>query len=180
MGRMTEDGRHEGVVIHIFGDGMSGSSWSGGPVATVRADGTDLPTEDWQTRTWEDVVAFRAICTDCSDYRYRQCWQGPVWTRVATADDQDLTQRRLYAPDQYGLDEASEDLIMQAWDQHIAPYAGCWAIEVAAAAVAEAQQRLTDAVREAREQGASWEAIGTAAGMTRQSAHERWSRLETR
>ncbi|MGW4125786.1 hypothetical protein [Nocardia sp. NPDC004711] len=48
----------------------------------------------------------------------------------------------------------------------------------AAAEVTDAQARLTEAVQQARRQAASWEAIGRAAGMTRQSAHERWSKLE--
>ncbi|GAB3212576.1 hypothetical protein GCM10027262_46460 [Nocardia tengchongensis] len=35
----------------------------------------------------------------------------------------------------------------------------------------------SSAVLEARERGAPWEEIGRAAGMTRQSAHERWAEL---
>jgi len=36
-------------------------------------------------------------------------------------------------------------------------------------------RELDDAVRFARKAGASWEAIGQAAGMSRQAAHSRWS-----
>lgn len=40
---------------------------------------------------------------------------------------------------------------------------------------AEVCQQLTAAVAGARAAGASWSEVGRAAGMTRQSAHERWS-----
>lgn len=43
--------------------------------------------------------------------------------------------------------------------------------------VRERQRRLDDAVAVARAAGATWGEIGAAAGMTRQSAHERWGHL---
>jgi len=46
----------------------------------------------------------------------------------------------------------------------------------AAVAASRARQALDDAVRQARDNGASWTEIGRAAGMSRQSAHERWGR----
>lgn len=176
MGRQTDDGRHEGHVAHIFADGMSGGGWGGGrPTATTAADGTRL--DDRQYRRGADVVAWQVICTDNSTYRYPECWRGPVWTRVATEAEHDPAQHRIYCGDDRAmLPEDVEDLLMEDWDRHIAPFQGCYAIEVAAEAVAEAQKELTDAVRSAREHGASWEAIGRAAGMTRQSAHERWAK----
>ncbi|WP_405180965.1 hypothetical protein OG225_07175 [Nocardia sp. NBC_01377] len=175
MGRETDDGRHEGVVVHVFADGWYGSGWGGGPKVTERADDSQLHIDDWQTRSWDEVVAFRAICSDLSHHSKR-CWSGPTWTRVATAEEADPARRRVYAPDPYGLDEAAEDQIMVDWLNHIAPTRGTYEIELAAREVADAQIRLTDAVREARAAGASWEAIGTAAGMSRQSAHERWAK----
>lgn len=186
MSRMTDDGAHEGYIAHVFADGMSGSgSSNGGPTVTHRADGTRIPYEDRQSRSWDEVIGFQAVC---DGHRGRPCWRGPVWARVATPmeglDDtaylDPFGDRRVHAPNRFGLSESAEDLLMQAWDEHIAPFRGCYAVEVAAEAVAEAQQELTAAVRAAREQGASWEAIGQAAGMTRQSAHERWAKVINR
>ena len=183
MGRQTDDGCHEGVVDCVFADGMRGGGWSsGGPIVSNRPDGTLLPPDERQTRNWDEVVAFQAVC---SDHRGRRCWAGPVWDRVATAmenlDDtaylDPFGDRKVHAPNQFGLSESAEDLIMAAWDEHIAPFQGCYAVEIAAEAVTESQRELTAAVVAAREHGASWEAIGQAAGMTRQSAHERWSKV---
>lgn len=120
MGRMTDDGRHEGVVVHIFADGMSGSSWAGGPAADTAADGMSLKGE-LQARTDEEIVAWRAVCTDCTDHHYRNCWHGPVWTRVATEAEHDLAQRRIHNTDRFGLPEDIENLIMADWERHIAP-----------------------------------------------------------
>jgi len=75
------------------------------------------------------------------------------------------------------LTDENEDLMLREWEAHIAPLRGTADVRHAAAEVAEAEARLTAAVAAARKQGATWEAIGRAAGMTRQSAHERWSRV---
>jgi len=47
-------------------------------------------------------------------------------------------------------------------------------ISGARAKIAAAERDLDAAVGAARRAGASWEAIGRAAGITRQSAHGRW------
>lgn len=49
------------------------------------------------------------------------------------------------------------------------------AVAVAAAGVTQARVRLEDKIRQARALGVTWEAIGRATGMSRQSAHQRWS-----
>lgn len=46
----------------------------------------------------------------------------------------------------------------------------------AARAAADAQHRLGEAARAARDAGASWTQIGDALGLTRQAAQQRWSR----
>ncbi|MFE3002379.1 hypothetical protein ACFXG4_46355 [Nocardia sp. NPDC059246] len=45
------------------------------------------------------------------------------------------------------------------------------------AEIRDAEQRRIEAVTRARVAGASWEAIAQAANITRQSAHERWSKI---
>lgn len=177
MGRVTGDGRHEGAVHHFFADGTYGASTeAAGPIATTAPGGALLA--EWQTHTWDDVVAFQAICVDCSNplNGYPQCWEGSTWITVAADADHDPANRRIRRPAD-GLSEEIEDLILAEWEQHIRPLQGCYEVELAAEALSEAQRQLTAAVRSAREQGASWDAIGQAAGMTRQSAHERWAKL---
>lgn len=179
MGKMTNDGRHEGVIHHLFGDGSYGSSWSGGPIAEHTADGTPIPRAEQRTRDYAEVVSWRAICicTEPHEFRGRERWRGPLWTRVATLDEQDLDQHRLYLDDDRPLDEESEDLILVDWDIHVGPASDeLYAVRLAADEVADAQARLTEAVRAAREAGASWTDIGRATGMSRQSAHERWAK----
>jgi len=179
MGKVTNDGRHEGVTHHLFGDGSYGSSWSGGPIAEHTADGTPIPLAEQRTRDYAEVVGWRAICicTERHESRGRERWRGPLWTRVATLDEQDLDARRIHCGDPYGLDEESEDLIYVDWDIHVGPATDeLYAVGLAADEVADAQARLTEAVRAAREAGASWTDIGRATGMSRQSAHERWAK----
>ncbi|WP_084797571.1 hypothetical protein [Pseudonocardia sp. Ae706_Ps2] len=48
------------------------------------------------------------------------------------------------------------------------------AVHDAAVRLAEIREELDTAVGLARAAGASWTVIGNAAGLTRQSAHERW------
>lgn len=119
MGRMTDDGRHEGAVEFVFADGMTGCSWSAGPIATNSLDGTLLEYNGWQHRTDAEVTAWRAVCTDASDNRGRACWRGPVWTRISTEAEQDLEQRRVFSEDSIVSDEV-EARIMADWDRHIA------------------------------------------------------------
>lgn len=175
MGWQTEDGQHEGYVAHEFADGCHGSSWSGGPVADTGAGGTMLPVAEWQTRGDAEVVGWRPVCDQLSNHG-RECWRGELWTRVTEPSDHDPKLRRIYS-DTADLDEDIRDVLMQEWQAHVAPTRGTADVRYAADEADAAQSRLAAAVRSAREQGASWEAIGKAARMTRQSAHERWARV---
>ncbi len=174
MSRQTEDGNHEGYVVHVFADGMYGGSWGGGPIATTRADGTDLEGADWQTRTADEIVGWRAHC----DGPYgRECWRGHLWTRAATAAEQDLPRRRIYHSDgdlDWGDDGYS--LIDAEWDRHIAPSQAVYPIEVVAQEMAQVARRLDEAVEKARADGASWADISQAARVSERVAQERWGR----
>lgn len=174
MGRMTDDGQHEGYVAHVFADGMYGSSWRGSkPMADCLPSGEMMPYEQWQTRAVGEIVGWRPTCIS----HHRECWRGQFWTRVAAPGEHDPAQHRIYSEDAFLLGEDDNDLILREWEAHIAPLRGTADVRYAAAEVAEAEARLTAAVAAARKQGATWEAIGRAAGMTRQSAHERWARV---
>ncbi|MFC8047969.1 hypothetical protein [Nocardia sp. NPDC057353] len=177
MSAQSEDGRHEGYVMYVFADEMSGSGWEGGPIADTRPDGTRLDRGARQPRTVDEIVGWFAVCTD--DHG-RECWRGPIWDRVTDPADHLPEARRVYSgPEHYhSMPDDCEDLAMDDWSRHYAPFHAVLPVQQAAAEVADAQRALTEAVREARAQGASWETIGRAAGMSRQSAHERWSKLK--
>ncbi|WP_194829229.1 hypothetical protein [Nocardia sp. XZ_19_231] len=172
MGRQTDDGQHEGYVAHEFADGRSGGAWSAGPIADTGADGIMLAVAEWQTRGDAEVVGWRPVCSRDG----RECWGGELWTRVADPSDHAPELRRIYS-EAADLDEDVQDVLMQEWEAHIAPTRGTAEVRYLADEADDVQSRLAAAVRSAREQGASWEAIGKAARMTRQSAHERWSRV---
>ncbi|MFD6401212.1 hypothetical protein [Nocardia sp. NPDC060249] len=174
MSRQTDDG-HEGYVMHVFADGAYGGSYSAGPLATHSADGAMLPVGQWHERPDAEVVGWRPMCDDLNHHG-RECWRGKLWTRVTDPTEHDLTRQRIYSKDAM-LTELRVDLLLREWEYHVAPTRGTAEVEFAAGEVAEAQRRLAEAVRSARGQGASWEAIGKAAGMTRQSAHERWAQV---
>lgn len=70
-------------------------------------------------------------------------------------------------------DEVVEALHAE-WLAHVRPEGVLAEVNRAARQVAESQHRLTQAVQAARSAQVSWSQIGAAAGMSRQSAHERW------
>ncbi|MEV6073423.1 AsnC family protein [Nocardia sp. NPDC052001] len=169
MSWATDDGKHEGWVAAVFADGMYGGTYGAGTVsATTRADGTPIRDASlWEERPRSEVVAWQPLC-ECGN------WRGARWERVDTAAEQDLARYRAYSEDAWPPEEAEERTYAE-WKHHIAPFKALNAIEDAAEAVSAAQAELTEAVNQARDFGASWDAIGRAAGMTRQSAHERWA-----
>lgn len=71
-----------------------------------------------------------------------------------------------------------EDSAYDEWKRHMQPLIAVEAVRSAAAAVSEAQAALDHAVAMARAGNppATWEQIGRAAKISRQSAHERWAR----
>ncbi|MEV6071846.1 hypothetical protein AB0L82_35355 [Nocardia sp. NPDC052001] len=143
---------------------------AGTVAATSYADGERIRDADlWEFRPQSEVVAWQPIC-ECESR-----WRGTRWERVGTPSEQDLAHHLAYSEAAWALNEI-EDQGHAEWLRHIAPFRGLSAVEDAAEAVSAAQAELTHAVNQAREHGASWDAIGRAAGMTRQSAHERWAR----
>lgn len=92
-------------------------------------------------------------------------WQGPV--RAEGADDDE-------APAGGDAPRVLRQVARREWAAHVGASVTA-PVRRAAGEVARAQARLDTAVRRARASGASWAQIGDAAGMTRQSAHERWA-----
>jgi hypothetical protein len=176
MSYQTDDGLHEGWDAAEFPDGrFSVGSGDGGTL--VRFVGPDLDADDvladdlgrgvLDGRT---AIGWRGLC-GCG-------WRGPLWRKVADTGQHDLAAYRVYdpAPSVYGDAPAGiEDAIYQEWLGHL-PAPALIDVRAAAEDVRKAETRLDDAVARARADGSSWADIGDAAGITRQSAHERWSR----
>ena len=117
------------------------------------------------------AIGWRGVCT-CG-------WRGPLWRKVTDPLQEDLTAHEVYdaEPSVYGDAPPSlEDAIWQEWHDHLPPRSLA-DVRDEAQGVRRAQARLDDAVRRARGDGCTWAAIGDAAGITRESAHERWSKM---
>jgi hypothetical protein len=170
----TEDGTHEGWVAPLFADGAISAS-SGFDTYTVSYDaaGASLFDRD-EWRPGAAVVGWVAACT-CG-------WRGQPWLRAAELSDEDLAARRVYgdyrADDGRLLFDPEQATVSAAvrteWQQHVEP-------DLLLAEIAELTEqrndldrRLAGTVAKARQAGSTWDAIGRAAGITRQSAHERW------
>lgn len=183
MGWLSADNQHEGYVECVFADGWIGSGWSDGGI-TVSASPDGVPVA-WgerpqpPSRPQSEVVGWQVACDCAPGHGRRTIWRGQPWTR---GDVDDVRVRTLRVPDDRVDDLTSADdlpagkLLYDEWvQQHLGPaFAELADVRAAVAAVDEARGRLNEAVAAARAAGASWESVGAATGMTRQSAHERW------
>lgn len=172
---------HEGWTTGVYPDGRVsvGSTGTGEIVRPLDARGRvdhDAAEEIVDGRT---SLGWRAQC-DCG-------WHGELWRRVDDPADHDPAARQVADPprsitrtDGTTIDpriwgsppEDLEERTRAEWRAHLEPDSiGA----VGRTAVADAQRALDRAVADARADGRSWTEIGQAAGMTRQSAHERWA-----
>ena len=185
MSRTSESGEHELYVTCLFADGMSGGTTSGQGVAATRTpDGRELAYDDWQWRSEEEVVGW-LVCCDCRTGGTSRPTATVLarWERVRPPHQEDPARGRFTAEGPWAassLDDREDvyQLTDRLWDAHLAPELAVQAISDAARAVRHATQQLDDAVLAARNAGLSWVDIGRGAGITRQSARERWSTRE--
>lgn len=178
---------HEGYAAYLVPDGRTTSAGTGlgvlldRPDADVRAAAAHAagraPAQDelYELVAWADILGWQTECS-CG-------WRGQTWTRTSTI------------PGQYGGKEPAdaylpggssvEDQAISDWNTHLQPVALVADIEAAAAAVraaaaevARATQRLDTAVAAGRaaSPAITWDTIGRAVRITRQSAQERWGR----
>lgn len=187
MGWIVDNGteeasRHEGyaafLVVAPWGEQVtSGSTAAGGVVvprltadAAVRRAFAGQDDEPDEVVPWSEVAGWQAVC-ECG-------WRGPTWA----IDDVTLSRTENFDSDGALLSdgETVEDAALAAWREHIRPR---WekserigAIVAAANRYWQARHELDQVVYAGRDEPAlSWADIGQAAGMTRQSAHERWA-----
>jgi hypothetical protein len=168
MGPIVGDVDHEGWVVPLYADGAEGTGTSSGRGYLVR---DRHGREEW--RPGVAVVGWLAGC-ECG-------WRGRPWTRVPAPTLADPKARLLAVTGDWAdLEEDDETLVMDDWREHIAPWLHLEAVAAAADEVTAAAGRLTESVRSAVAAGATWADVGRAAGMTRQSAHERWAHVRPR
>jgi hypothetical protein len=176
MGWQTDDGKHEGWDAAEFPDGrFSVGSADGG--AMVRFIGPDLDADKVLANDLgrgvldgRTAIGWRGLC-ECG-------WRGPLWRKVTDPGQQDLAAHKVHDPATSGTGWAPdgiEDAIWQEWSGHLPPQSLA-DVREAAETLRRTQARLDEAVQRARGDSRSWADIGDAAGVTRQSAHERWSK----
>ena len=122
------------------------------------------------------LAGWRASCS-CG------AWRSELWRRT-TDGAEDLAEQVVRASDAEigGVPERAEvrAAVTAVWARdHLAAVRATAEVETAQRRVEAALLALDDAVAEARRRGVSWELIGRAAGVTRQSAHARWARRTT-
>jgi hypothetical protein len=164
----TDDGLHEGRDAAEFPDGrFSVGSESDG--AAVQFIGADLDIDAGRgVLDGRTSIGWRGVCT-CG-------WRGPLWKRGANTPAHDPIGRKAFdpAPNKWAVTPTPVDeWIHREWLGHLPPQSLA-DVREAAEDVRKAQIRLDEAVRRARADGCSWADVGDGAGMTRQSAHERW------
>ena len=182
MGWISSDELHEGYLEVVLVDGKTSSTSNGtGPVVMLTDDQGNYTGTDEQ-RTHDEIVAWVLRC-DCasSSPDVLDTWTGDRWERVATPTLEDLENGRIYvAPGDYAagiMDRPDVEAVARSrWlAEHVSPHEALAVIRTSCTEIAAAKRRLDEAVLYGRSAGQTWERIGQAAGMTRQSAQERWS-----
>ena len=129
--------------------------------AAVLDDGTDTAVH--HGGMGNRVTGWRAAC-DCG-------WRGAgFWPRAEFPGSSSI------APDEVDGFESGGGVFAE-WSAHLHATLPGLAVHDAAERLTHARDELDQAVVTARRAGASWAVIGTAAGLSRQSAHERWGGL---
>jgi hypothetical protein len=166
-----DGGGHEGWAAPVLGDGREAHGSSGHGQFARGVTGkypVDPYMPDVEIVPDDHVVGWRGAC-ECG-------WRGEAWTRVFEKELEDLSLLRSFiaSGDYADASAAVEEAIHREWDNHVAPSLALEEIRLARQACLAAEQKLTAAVLTARAAKATWSDIGNAAGMSRQSAHQRW------
>lgn len=195
MSWTTDDGQHEGYLVAEFADGQRATGTSGGGVpddqiiVDTKYDGEPgaVTNTRYVTRPAAQVIGWRVMC-DCrrgvyDTWSVAETWMSDLLVRVPSAALEDVQAGRIYAADGDVVDvdfrDDVADMATDRWHrEHLDGPQALTRIRDARGRVAAAEQELDGAVRDARAAGESWEAIGRAAGITRQTAHQRWAGLD--
>jgi hypothetical protein len=138
-----------------YGPAYDHEGWT----ATVLDDGSD--TGSWPAPPGRQVTCWRAAC-ECG-------WRGPAWPRAEWPSDDS------WPPKEVEEGEDGQGGCYGQWAAHLRDALPDLAVHDTARRLEAARAELDTAVIDARAAGTSWERIGAAAGISRQSAHERWN-----
>jgi len=172
MGWISSDNEHEGWAAFVAPDGRLSASSTAGGMLVKGITGHYPPDKmlpDYEIIPDSQIIGWRGQC-ECG-------WQGEMWERVTSRETADFSRRRDYLPPEEPAHASGEveDAIHDEWNAHIAPSEAIVGVEAAAREYTQAGHRLDKTVAAAKAAGASWTDIGRAVGISRQSAHERWS-----
>lgn len=188
MGWITDDGRHEGYLVPEFRDGQRGRGITGGgvPLDEVIVEVDYFREPPYETRPASEVIGWRVTC-DCSAEDGRRLlpeserWQGDLITRVAFAQAEDLSARRVYAAesDVVGIQDRTDvsELAQAIWrDEHVRHADALRILKDTRTRAALANRDLERAVATARALGVNPYLISEAArlpriGRVRTTAH---------
>lgn len=161
---------HEGYVAMLGPDGRGSGSTGGEGVLFLNPRWSRGSTEPFDIAVpWPEITGWRVQC-ECG-------WRGTTWRRDDARNDdpgaEDVFPEHMLLPDGHTLEDAGRE----EWRHHVRSLAAAEDVREAALALGEAAAALDAAVVKAREGDppATWEQIGRAAGITRQSAHDRWA-----
>ncbi len=196
MSWTDELGRHEGFVVCVFLDGRLGGGSELAGIPVYGPDGMsrlDAQGQAVELRPAAAVVGWRVACHHAPAYvsddqlaswtGKHEFWVGEkLWQRVYSPAEEGLEAGRIGVPLDGGtadvwIEERDDvlDLVVEEWERHVIPGQHERSIRRSLAAVMDATRMVDLEVAAARAAGMSWADIGKAAGMSRQSAHERWA-----
>lgn len=154
--------RHDGLLGATFTDGAIGAAYAEGKVLIVRIDGRNLEPNEFHVRPDTEITGWAYGCS-CG-------WRGTQWWRVPTPEEQDLPARRVWSAHPSPPMDAIDLISGHEYGDHITPVMNA----VLATLPDLPDDQALAAVGRARELGASWSDIGTAAGLAPEEAHARW------
>ncbi|MFS3130645.1 hypothetical protein ACLM5J_19745 [Nocardioides sp. Bht2] len=187
---------HEAHLVAEFPDGSrgigisTGGTYAAGEVIVgveyVGEPGA-ITDEVYATRPAATAVGWRIICdcTEGGDSTRRTKWISELLPRVPSQELEDLSSGRFHVADAADVDDLDEikpydQAVRAIWERdHLHGITALEQITAVRRGIVDAEQALSLAVARARSAGSTWEAIGRAAGMTRQSAQERWGKRAT-
>ncbi|MBH5144291.1 MULTISPECIES: AsnC family protein [Rhodococcus erythropolis group] len=116
-----------------------------------------------------DTIGWRTQCT-CG-------WKAPLMFERVTDPAASLERWQVFDTEGGWPPQEVSEVCRAEWLEHIRPEINLAAVRQAAEDHRLSGERLDHAVAGARAGGASWTDIGRAAGVARQTAHERWKAL---
>ncbi|MDI2036816.1 hypothetical protein PJL15_03954 [Paenarthrobacter nitroguajacolicus] len=166
---------HEGRLGAVVPDGRLSYEIGGMGVLVEGVSGKyprDAVQRDHEIVDDDDVVGWRSTC--------RCGWLGPLWSRVASKDEERLKERRAFVPYLgFATPPLSAEVQMkEEWYHHAHERIALEQLRFAQNVLLTAELRLAEAVANSRATGLSWGSIASALGVSRQSAHARWRNSE--